>query len=108
MKLCDLIDIILVCGAYAYVLFDIKVFHSFISILFSHTWGLTPVLIDCPLTIATLLARIMISDLICKSCELSFWNQILIAILIFLEMTHFDVILVMDLLYSHYCRLFSK
>ena len=86
-----------VASVHAYALFDPGATHSFVSALFVEKCdGLRPEPLESCIGVATPDGKILVVKSICRSCLISMEGWDLVAHLLVLSMTDFDVILGMD------------
>ncbi|XP_077223413.1 uncharacterized protein LOC143857026 [Tasmannia lanceolata] len=91
-----------VASSYAYVLFDSRTTHSFVSSSFATLHLLPSVPMDHDLCVSTPVGKDLMTDRISKTCPIRIGDKELLADLILLELYDFDVILGMDWLLAHY------
>ncbi|KAL5540955.1 hypothetical protein UlMin_044247 [Ulmus minor] len=87
---------IIISNSWARALFDTGASHSFISELFVNALGLEIQPLYPPLTLMTPMGGHALVSFVCKSCVVMIESHRLLADLIVLPMTQFDVILGMD------------
>ncbi|KAL5578634.1 hypothetical protein UlMin_011076 [Ulmus minor] len=88
--------IIIILNSWARALFDTGASHSFISKLFVNTLGLEIQPFYPPLTVMTPMGGHVLVSFVCRSCLVIIKSHRLLADLIVLPMTQFDVILGMN------------
>ena len=94
-----------VCGTDAFVLLDPGATHSFISPAFASRVGCRSSSMSTPLSVATPLSEVLITDTIFPMCSIKIEDREMMAELILLDVIYFDVILGMDWLSQHYATL---
>ena len=85
-----------VCGTDAFVLLDPGATHSFISPAFASRVGCRSSSMSTPLSVATPLSEVLITDTIFPMCSIKIEDREMMAELILLDVIYFDVILGMD------------
>ncbi|XP_077228563.1 uncharacterized protein LOC143861534 [Tasmannia lanceolata] len=88
--------------SYSYVLFDSGATHSFVSSAFVTLHCLPTSPLDYDLCVSTPIGKEILTNRISKMCHVRIGNRELLAELILLEMSDFDVILGMEWLSTHY------
>ncbi|XP_070049486.1 uncharacterized protein [Nicotiana tomentosiformis] len=94
--------IIFVCGRYASVLFDPGSTYSYMSSLFSHFLDIPRESLGTPVYVSILVGDFIVVHRIYRSCVVTFGGYETRVDLLLLNMTDFEVILVMDWLSSYH------
>ncbi|XP_077228324.1 uncharacterized protein LOC143861265 [Tasmannia lanceolata] len=91
-----------IASSYDYALFDSGATHSFVSSAFATLHCLPTSPLDYDVCVSTPIGKEILTNRICKMCPVRIGNRELLAELILLDMSDFDVILGMDWLSTHY------
>ncbi|XP_077219749.1 uncharacterized protein LOC143853939 [Tasmannia lanceolata] len=91
-----------VASSYAYVLFDSRATHSFVSSSFAMLHSLPVMPMNHDLCVSTPVGSDLVANSISKTCPIRICDRELVADLILLDLDDFDVILGMDWLSVHH------
>ncbi|TYK02364.1 gag protease polyprotein [Cucumis melo var. makuwa] len=94
-----------ILGHYAFVLFDSRSSHSFISSVFVQYVGLEVEPLGSVLSVSTLSGEVLLSKEKIKACRVEIANHMLDVTLLVLDMQDFDVILGMDWLSANHANI---